>query len=345
MEARNLSREAQPGTDVMPLRSHLIEGEFAARAIAQEAEALSLVPPALIEERQDVLTGQFRGWMWMKEIQPGLIGSACDLLTLTDVTLARPVDRSVRIEVLLHGEQGSHGSFAPEHGTALPNRIEHAQIVGLGEVQQCRRELHAGGRRCRVGITVQPRFLEHFSDVIPSPEIEMLHRLMGPGVHSIGLPRDELLVRLARTIADSPYAGSLDTLFRETAFVQVLCQTLSLLRDERRVMREIGSRHYDAVMRARELIDASLLSPPGTMELARDVGINRNALQAGFRAVFGTTVFGYVRDQRLKMARLLIEQHRLGAAEAGYRVGFKSASAFSAAYRKAYGHVPSSRMH
>jgi len=38
-------------------------------------------------------------------------------------------------------------------------------------------------------------------------------------------------------------------------------------------------------------------------------------------SVFGTTIFGYVRARRLEIGRILIRDHGLLVAEAGYRVG------------------------
>ncbi|MEM1140849.1 MAG: helix-turn-helix transcriptional regulator, partial [Pseudomonadota bacterium] len=56
---------------------------------------------------------------------------------------------------------------------------------------------------------------------------------------------------------------------------------------------------------------------------------------------FGTTIFGYIREQRLEMARYLLLDHGLKVSEAGYRVGFSSPAAFSSAYRRRFGHPPS----
>lgn len=94
-------------------------------------------------------------------------------------------------------------------------------------------------------------------------------------------------------------------------------------------------------MAARAILDSDLIAPPKTLDLAKQVGGNISALQLNFKRVFGTTIFGYIRTRRLAMARVLITEHKLGSAQAGYRVGFASPAAFTAAYRRFFGRPPS----
>ncbi|MEZ0497348.1 helix-turn-helix transcriptional regulator [Sphingomonas sp. IW22] len=322
----------------MPAQSRLIEGEFSPHDLFREAAALALCGSPAPEHRQQILSGQFRGWMWMEEVHPGLSGSACDLVTLSDAVIAQPIERSVMIGVHLHGR---NGELAVEGGEAVSSSLEQSQIVGLGEARKGMRKLFPGDRYVRAGLIVRPSFLEHHGGAVAGNDLDLVDRLMSPGVHCRALRRCEIMIHLAKALVETPYTGSLGTLFRESTTTQMLFQALRLLRADEGCYRQLGKRHYDAVLHAQSLLDAALNAPPGTMALARQVGLNRNALQAGFKAVFGTTIFGYVREQRLRMARILIRDHGLGAAEAGYRVGFRSAAAFSVAFRRAFGHPPS----
>lgn len=114
-----------------------------------------------------------------------------------------------------------------------------------------------------------------------------------------------------------------------------------MLAHKSRLVALIGKRHYDRIMEARDILDANLAKPPKTLELTKLVGVNLTTLHANFKTVFGTTIFGYVRAQRLEMARMLLIEHHLTVAEAGYRVGFASPSAFAVAYRRHFGNPPS----
>ncbi|HHG85947.1 MAG TPA: AraC family transcriptional regulator, partial [Bacteroidetes bacterium] len=52
------------------------------------------------------------------------------------------------------------------------------------------------------------------------------------------------------------------------------------------------------IYEVRELLDLRLDSPPNLNEISRLVGINEYKLKGGFKEVFQTTVFGYIREQR-----------------------------------------------
>jgi len=76
------------------------------------------------------------------------------------------------------------------------------------------------------------------------------------------------------------------------------------------------------------------------VELARLAGLNDYKLKAGFRQVFGTTVFGYLRQQRLEQARQLLQAQEISVTEAAATVGYSSQGHFAAAFRKQFGINP-----
>ncbi|MXO65896.1 helix-turn-helix transcriptional regulator [Altericroceibacterium endophyticum] len=317
--------------------ARFMEGDFAVQDILREAVSLSLTEPPSQQCPRRVVNGRFRGWMWMEEVHPGLVGSASDLTSVSEAIIAQPIDRCIMISLLL---KGGNGRFRPDGGDVIPSPTERAQLLGIGEARQCSRHLMVGEHGVRAGVMILPAFLEAGPDVLSQCDMETLQGLMEPDFHAMSLRRCEVMLHLSRALAEAPYCGSLGALFRESAVLQLMFRTLQLVRQDGHRRSALGTRCYDAVLQAQSILDASFTSPPGTIELARRVGINRNALQTGFKALFGTTVFAYVRERRLEMARIMIDDHGLGAAEAAYKVGFASPSAFSAAYRRKFGHAP-----
>ncbi|MEE4450997.1 AraC family transcriptional regulator [Novosphingobium resinovorum] len=317
--------------------THFVDGAFVADELVRAAVHQALAAAEPMQKQRQQMTGAFEGWFWVEDVSEHLFVSACELVCPTGAAISQPVERSVMITLLLEGD---NGSFAPEGAAPVSSRLERAHIVALGEQRLCSRVLAPGQGCRRVELGVRSPFLDANADALSAMDLEALDYLMAPGFRSYHLPRTETMTRMAAMLAEERYHGSLGRLFRESMTVQLMLQSLRLFAQDREGAEGRRPRSRDAVMAARDILDAALLAPPGTIELARQVGLNRNALQAGFREAFGTTVFGYVRDRRMAMARVMIEEQGLGAAEAGYKVGFASPSAFTAAYRRTFGSPP-----
>ncbi|XPS88360.1 putative transcriptional regulator, AraC family [Desulfosarcina variabilis str. Montpellier] len=97
----------------------------------------------------------------------------------------------------------------------------------------------------------------------------------------------------------------------------------------------------ERICRARDLLIKKLAYPPSLRELAEQVGMSHTQLSKGFKAVFGCTVFEYLRKERLSYARMLIEEKSVDLTWIAYESGFCSSSHFAAAFFKAYGIRPS----
>jgi DNA-binding response OmpR family regulator len=80
---------------------------------------------------------------------------------------------------------------------------------------------------------------------------------------------------------------------------------------------------------------------PGIQELARLTGTNSKRLNAAFRHSAGVTVFEYLREERMKEARKLLQNTGLSVSDIAARVGFSSSANFATAFRERYGMTPS----
>jgi AraC-like DNA-binding protein len=80
--------------------------------------------------------------------------------------------------------------------------------------------------------------------------------------------------------------------------------------------------------------------PPSIAELAAAVGLNTTKLKVGFKQLFGTTVYGYVRRTRMEHARRLLRATDASVGEIAWEVGYGTPSAFSAAFKRQFGVSP-----
>ncbi|GGN44345.1 hypothetical protein GCM10011349_09290 [Novosphingobium indicum] len=318
----------------------IIEGHFSIGDLLREAAERSIELGYVTETIPEIDAPAMSGMILAEEVQPGLLVSGFDLTYTAECRLDAKVERSVCCAVLL---EGSGEPLEVQGHPPVTHEIEHVVIFGFGETKICTRPWHRGQHAKVFSVTLEPRFFERFGDMVADDGIAILERYIEPGVHSASLPWSRRIVDQAHEGLVAPYGGSLRSLFRESQALRFTLEVAALLQEEEQLIRKIGRRQYDRVRHARELLDRSLVEPPKLLDLARELGVNVSTLQANFKAAFGTTIFGYVRSRRLEMARILIHDHGLGIAEAGYRVGFTNAAAFTVAYRRHYGHPPSAR--
>ncbi|MCC6628876.1 MAG: AraC family transcriptional regulator [Chloroflexi bacterium] len=141
------------------------------------------------------------------------------------------------------------------------------------------------------------------------------------------------LVRLLDAPADAPFLAPLIT--REIVY--------RLLRGEQgdrlgqvAVLGGAAHRIAEAVARLRHDFDR----PLQIEALARELGMSVSSFHQHFKAVTALSPLQYQKQLRLQEARRLMLGEQLDAADAGYRVGYDSASQFSREYKRLFGAPP-----
>ena len=95
-----------------------------------------------------------------------------------------------------------------------------------------------------------------------------------------------------------------------------------------------------AVLRVLEVMEASAETPLPRAALAAAAGVSLRQLERLFRLHLGRTPGAHYALVRLDRSRLLLRQSGLSVMEVAVACGFGSASHFSRAYRRAFGHAP-----
>jgi AraC-like DNA-binding protein len=147
------------------------------------------------------------------------------------------------------------------------------------------------------------------------------------------------LMRIAtHRVFNCPYQGFTRQLYLEGKVLELLAhlivafhpKNLAILRPEER----------QRVLQARTTLIDNFKQPPSLLELSRKVGLNDYKLKIGFRQIFGTTVFGYLRQYRMEYARQLLEEGEMSVTEVSYSVGYCSLSHFAKAFSRQFGTKP-----
>ena len=104
----------------------------------------------------------------------------------------------------------------------------------------------------------------------------------------------------------------------------------------------LDERTLAKVERTRLHIDDKYAEPLVMQVLARNAGTNESKLSQAFRAVYGMTVFEYVRNRRMEEARRLLRRCNMSVTEIAFEVGYEHSCNFSVAYKRHFGVTPKS---
>ena len=94
------------------------------------------------------------------------------------------------------------------------------------------------------------------------------------------------------------------------------------------------------IRKAKDIIIARMAEPPSLQELADEIGLTLKKLKEGFRQIYGDSVYSFLFDYKMEVARKLLESNAHNVNEVGLKVGYSTASHFIAAFKKKYGATP-----
>ncbi|OKH24238.1 helix-turn-helix transcriptional regulator [Chroogloeocystis siderophila] len=160
--------------------------------------------------------------------------------------------------------------------------------------------------------------------------------------HPLGKTTPEMQ-RVLQRLLHCPYQGFTKQLYLEGQALELLSLQFAQWLEQDQINNStllLRSDDVERVHNAKEILAQNLMCPPSIMELAQQIGLNDYKLKQGFRQVVGTTPFGYLREQRLELARQLLSDTEMSVEEVAIAVGYRSHSSFTAAFSRQFGMSP-----
>jgi AraC-like DNA-binding protein len=156
------------------------------------------------------------------------------------------------------------------------------------------------------------------------------------------IPTTAPLRRAAIKLFSNPFVGKLREVYLEGLALQMFALQSAAAGDEAKSRSNpvLSAAERKALARAHARLLADLANPPTVAELAADAGMSERRLNAGFKALFGTTVFELLRKERLEHARLVLESEALPLKLVAERVGYRHVTNFINAFAARYGTPP-----
>ncbi|GAB3330720.1 AraC family transcriptional regulator [Larkinella ripae] len=161
--------------------------------------------------------------------------------------------------------------------------------------------------------------------------------LLGDRSYPITARMKEVLTDLR----DCPYVGILKRIYLEAKVCELLTLQIDQITNEKTAPPSLKKTEVDKLHEVKDLLSQNLTTPYSIEQLSRMVGLNRTKLQEGFKALFHTTVFGYLTDCRMEQAKALILTGSFETiAEVSNLIGYKNHQHFTVAFKKKFGYLP-----
>lgn len=145
-----------------------------------------------------------------------------------------------------------------------------------------------------------------------------------------------------KTVWQSPGSPGLKRLHFDSVVLQLLGYQFDQLFGARQQSQPaaITLGEKDKLYHARSLLMDRLSDPPRLSGLAKACQLNEFSLKRGFKQLFGTTVFGFVLQQRMESARMSLYAGEKTVSEIAYELGYTHPQHFYRAFKQYYGVTP-----
>jgi len=144
-----------------------------------------------------------------------------------------------------------------------------------------------------------------------------------------------------RTVEEKSF---LKSIYLEGKAYQALYQHIIQYQDD---IREESKKYLlrkseiDLIKQAAVIIEDEITNTGTVESIARQVGLNVNKLQTGFKIMYDCTVNGYIQERRLNIAKSLLMNTDLNISEIVDKIGLSSKSYFSRIFKEKYHLSPS----
>ncbi|MEM8780045.1 MAG: AraC family transcriptional regulator [Cyanobacteria bacterium P01_G01_bin.49] len=197
-----------------------------------------------------------------------------------------------------------------------------------------------------LNVSILPSILRSFA-VSPEGELpqnlQHLVKTSEQPIYARSADIQPMMATLLQQILYCPYQGMVKRMYLESKVIElmglVLDHEATIGQEELKTV-SLKPDQIERIHYAKEILLQDLSNPPSLEKLAHQAGLNDFILKQGFRACFGTTVFGLLRSHRLEVAKQLLAQQNITVAEVAYRVGYASVPSFAKAFKRKFGLNP-----
>lgn len=339
---------------------NLINGTELSRKLAVAGTKPSLTPELGAED--PFLKGRFVIERTLSGIQlhimdaQELTNSQCSFIAPPGLTFGVVLLGSVRFTV---GEEEYH--LAPSHtenqteGENATPLFNNCFALNLLRHTTIARALLKDESVCKIYITVSHKWLEQHLNLSETVDRKIFHFIRQQHGLIQWQGSSQLKALAEEIIHSSQHAGVFSNLSNESEIIKFCAAFLHELKE---VHLDIDHLHLDPAPlrgvqsgksnaeRIKQFIDDRLFQSATNLAsirvetIASELGLSTRSMQRIFKQEYAQTVFDYIRQHRLAIARDALINGDVSIGEAAYLAGYKHSSNFANAFKEAFGVAP-----
>jgi AraC family transcriptional regulator, transcriptional activator of the genes for pyochelin and ferripyochelin receptors len=252
-------------------------------------------------------------------------------------------------DIITHSNDREHPLEFTFHFPCQPQSLSESTsyiLCGSGIAPGQRHQLMVNQPIKWISVHLEPEVFESFAgtpNVPIPPALQHLIRDSNQKFYARPGQATPAMQIILQQIWQCPYQEFTKRLFLESKVWELLALILEQeleIQQGKPLVAKLKPDDVDRLYQAKAILQQNLEAPPSLVQLARQVGLNECTLKQGFRQIFDTTVFGYLRQCRMERAKLLLMQGEMSVHEAAQAVGYSSQSRFANVFRKTFGVNP-----
>ncbi|MFA6149807.1 MAG: AraC family transcriptional regulator [Chitinophagaceae bacterium] len=153
---------------------------------------------------------------------------------------------------------------------------------------------------------------------------------------------DFLLQTCINAAVNCKYENSLKRIFLFSKVAEMIVLQLESYKNGVDETKRYIKTEYDKerIVYAKDYLLKNIESPPSLKQLARASGINEFKLKKGFKELFGQTVFEYLSEVRLEIAKNELQDQTKTISQIAFELGYSSLQHFSNSFKRKFGVSP-----
>jgi AraC-like DNA-binding protein len=248
--------------------------------------------------------------------------------------------QKLQLIFVLKGTLKFYESLSKKPLAVLIEQQHNLVLIGNGiqwKVEDANHEL--------ICLEIEHSFLERY---FPTDHQGILHLKKGYDKNQFGLFSTQNLhinpeiLTILNNLKTANHTGFCERLFLEAKVLELLMFQSSQYEqiNENVELRQLKTEEMNRMLAVKDILVKNIDNPFSLRDLAHMVGTNEFNLKRNFKIAFGTTVYGYLNQYKMEMAKTMLLEKDITVAEIANKMGYTYPTHFSNAFKKYFGYLP-----